>query len=95
MRPDGKPYAMRFPVLTIRDMVRGQVGLLDQLGIEQLHAVSSADRWAGCRRSAFRANFPDRTARVFAIATTARHSAQNIAFHEVGPPSDHGRSQLG
>src|SRR4029450_3140534 len=28
---DGKPYAMRFPVITIRDMVRAQVALLDAL----------------------------------------------------------------
>jgi homoserine O-acetyltransferase len=42
---DGAPYAMRFPVITVRDMVRGLVGLLDALGIER-----SADRWAGCRR---------------------------------------------
>jgi homoserine O-acetyltransferase len=40
---------MRFPVITIRDMVRAQVALLEQLGIERLHAVS-ADRWAACRR---------------------------------------------
>ena len=44
----------------------------------------SADRWAGCRRLSCAANFPDRTDRVLAIATTARHSAQNIAFHEMG-----------
>ena len=36
---DGQPWAMRFPVITIRDMVRAQVALLDALGIEQLHAV--------------------------------------------------------
>ncbi len=36
---DGKPYARRFPVITIRDMVRGTVALLDGLGIEKLHSV--------------------------------------------------------
>ncbi len=81
--PDGKPYAMRFPVITIRDMVRGLVGLLDQLGIERLHAVVGGSM-GGMQALSLAANFPERTERVLAIATTARHSAQNIAFHEVG-----------
>lgn len=80
---DGKPYAMRFPVITIRDMVRGLVALLDGLGIQQLHAVVGGSM-GGMQALSLAANFPDRAARVLAIATTARHSAQNIAFHEVG-----------
>jgi len=80
---DGKPYAMRFPVITIRDMTRGLVALLDGLGIEQLHTVIGGSM-GGMQALSLAANFPDRAARVLAIATTARHSAQNIAFHEVG-----------
>ncbi len=83
LAPDGKPYAMRFPVITIRDMVRGLVALLDGLGIHQLHAVVGGSM-GGMQALSLAANFPDRAARVLAIATTARHSAQNIAFHEVG-----------
>ena len=81
--PDGAPYAMRFPVITVRDMVRAQVALLDALGIGRLHAVVGGSM-GGMQALSFAANFPGRTARVLAIATTARHSAQNIAFHEVG-----------
>ena len=81
--PDGTPYAMRFPVLTIRDMVRAQVALLDALGIARLHAVVGGSM-GGMQALSLAANFPDRAARILAIATTARHSAQNIAFHEVG-----------
>ncbi|MDZ4308306.1 homoserine O-acetyltransferase MetX [Allopontixanthobacter sp.] len=81
--PDGRPYAMRFPVITIRDMVRGQIALLDGLGIERLHAVVGGSM-GGMQALSLAANFPNRAARVLAIATTARHSAQNIAFHEVG-----------
>ncbi|MFA9200342.1 MAG: homoserine O-acetyltransferase [Cypionkella sp.] len=81
--PDGKPYAMRFPVITIRDMVRAQVALLDGLGIDRLHAVVGGSM-GGMQALSLAANFPQRAARVLAIATTARHSAQNIAFHEVG-----------
>jgi homoserine O-acetyltransferase len=80
---DGKPFGMRFPVITVRDMVRAQVALLDSLGIARLHAVVGGSM-GGMLALSLAANFPDRAGRVLAIATTARHSAQNIAFHEVG-----------
>jgi homoserine O-acetyltransferase len=80
---DGQPFGMRFPVITIRDMVRAQVALLDALGIDRLHAVVGGSM-GGMLALSLAANFPERAARVLAIATTARHSAQNIAFHEVG-----------
>ena len=80
---DGQPYAMRFPVLTIRDMVRAQVALLDALGIGVLHAAVGGSM-GGMMALSLAANWPQRARRILAIATTARHSAQNIAFHEVG-----------
>lgn len=83
LAPDGQPYAMRFPVLTIRDMVRGLVALLDGLGIERLHSVVGGSM-GGMQALSLAANWPDRASRVLVIASTARHSAQNIAFHEVG-----------
>ena len=83
LAPDGKPYATRFPVITIRDMVRAEVALLDALGIDTLHAVVGGSM-GGMRALSLAANWPTRAPRVLAIATTARHSAQNIAFHEVG-----------
>ncbi|MDE8652497.1 homoserine O-acetyltransferase MetX [Novosphingobium album (ex Liu et al. 2023)] len=83
LAPDGAPYAMRFPVITIRDMVRGHVALLDALGIESLHAVVGGSM-GGMQALSLAANFPERARAVMVIASTARHSAQNIAFHEVG-----------
>ena len=83
LAPDGAPYAMRFPVITIRDMVRGLVALLDGLGIGALHAVVGGSM-GGMQALSLAANWPSRAARVLVIASTARHSAQNIAFHEVG-----------
>ena len=80
---DGKPYGMRFPVITIRDMVRGLVGLLDELGIEKLHTVIGGSM-GGMQALSLAANWPERAERVLVIASSARHSAQNIAFHEVG-----------
>ena len=81
--PDGAPYAMRFPVITIRDMVRGLVGLLDALGIERLHAVVGGSM-GGMQALSLAANWPERAERVLVIASTSRHSAQNIGFHELG-----------
>lgn len=81
--PDGQPYAMRFPVITIRDMVRALVALLDQMGIERLHAIVGGSM-GGMQALSLAANWPTRVERVLVIASTARHSAQNIAFHEVG-----------
>lgn len=80
---DGKPWGMRFPVITIRDMVRSQIALLDVLGIPRVYAAVGGSM-GGMLALSMAANWPDRAERVLAIATTARHSAQNIAFHEVG-----------
>jgi len=81
--PEGQPYGMSFPVITIRDMVRGHVALLDELGIDRLHAIVGGSM-GGMQALSLAANFPERTAAALVIASTARHSAQNIAFHEVG-----------
>jgi homoserine O-acetyltransferase len=80
---DGKPWGLRFPVITIADMVRAQAALLDQLGIAKLRAVVGGSM-GGMQALQWAASFPNRVESVVAIATAARHSAQNIAFHEVG-----------
>jgi homoserine O-acetyltransferase len=79
----GQRFAMRFPVITIADMVAAQVRLLDHLGIARLAAVVGGSM-GGMQALAFAAHHPDRARAVIAIAAAARHSAQNIAFHEVG-----------
>ncbi|MGB3722351.1 MAG: homoserine O-acetyltransferase [Pacificimonas sp.] len=81
--PDGQPWAMRFPVITIADMVRAQAKLLDALGIDRLHAVVGGSM-GGMQALSWAALYPECVGNVVAIATAARHSAQNIAFHEVG-----------
>ncbi len=77
------PYAMRFPVITIADMVRAQAMLLDHLGVDRLAAVIGGSM-GGMQALAWPTIFPDRVRAAIVIAATARHSAQNIAFHEVG-----------
>ncbi|EMD83911.1 Homoserine O-acetyltransferase [Pacificimonas flava] len=79
----GTPWGMRFPVITLADMVRAQAKLIDHLGIERLHAVVGGSM-GGMQVLSWAALYPDRVASAVAIATAARHSAQNIAFHEVG-----------
>ena len=79
----GSAYAMTFPVVTIGDMVRAQAMLLDQIGIGRLHAVIGGSM-GGMQALAWAAHYPDRVDRALVIASAARHSAQNIAFHEVG-----------
>ena len=81
--PDGTPYAMNFPVITIGDMVRAQAMLIDALGIDRLYAVIGGSM-GGMQALSWAAQFPARVASSVVIASTARHSAQNIAFHEVG-----------
>ena len=79
----GAPFGMRFPVITIRDMVRAQAMLLDHLGVRRLRAVIGGSM-GGMQALSWPSVYPERVEAAIVIASTARHSAQNIAFHEVG-----------
>ena len=79
----GKPYGLSFPVITVADMVRAQKLLIDHLGIEKLFCVTGGSM-GGMQVLQWAANYPTRVFAAVPIATGARHSAQNIAFHEVG-----------
>ncbi len=79
----GEPYALDFPVVTVRDMVRLQAMLIDHLGIESLFCVAGGSM-GGMQVLQWAASYPDRVFSALPIATAAKHSAQNIAFHEVG-----------
>ncbi len=79
----GKPYALDFPVVTVRDMVRAQAMLLDALGIEKVLSVTGGSM-GGMQALQWVASYPERIVSAMPIATSARHTAQNIAFHEVG-----------
>ena len=81
--PDARPFAMRFPVITLRDMVRAQAMLLDHLGVDRLFAAVGGSM-GGMQVLEWAATYPDRVRSAVIIASAARHSAQNIAFHEVG-----------
>ena len=81
--PDGALYGQRFPVVTIHDMVRAIARMLDAMGIGRVHAVVGGSM-GGMQALAFASAFPERAERVLVLASAARQSAQNIAFHEVG-----------
>ncbi len=79
----GEAYGLKFPVITIADMVRAQAMLIDALGIECLFAAVGGSM-GGMQVLQWAADYPDKLFSAVCIAAAARHSAQNIAFHEVG-----------
>ncbi|HEY8003991.1 MAG TPA: homoserine O-acetyltransferase [Phenylobacterium sp.] len=79
----GEPYGLAFPVITIADMVRAQAMLIEALGIETLFAVVGGSM-GGMQVLQWAADYPEKLFSAVCIAAAPRHSAQNIAFHEVG-----------
>jgi len=77
--PDtGKPYGMRFPILTMTDLVNAQKALVDTLGIEKLHAVMGLSM-GGAQSFEWAIVFPDSTARVIPIVVGAATNGYFIA----------------
>ena len=79
----GRPWGNSFPGVTIADMVRLQKKLIDHLGIRRLLAVSGGSM-GGMQALEWAVSYPDAVATALPIASTARHSAMQIAFNEVG-----------
>ncbi|MSO92406.1 MAG: homoserine O-acetyltransferase [Rhodospirillales bacterium] len=79
----GKAWGLSFPVITIADMVRAQAMLIDHLGIDRLFAVVGGSL-GGMQVLEWAASYPQRLYTAIPIATALLHTAQNIAFHEVG-----------
>lgn len=79
----GRPYGSRFPVVSIRDMVRAQARLADHLGIRRWLSVVGGSM-GGMQALEWAVMFPERVRSLVAIATTAAASAQQIAWSAVG-----------
>ena len=79
----GKPYALDFPIITIADMVNAQKYLIDYLGIKRLLCVAGGSL-GGMQVLEWVASYPERVRCAIPIATTLKHSPQQIAFDEVG-----------
>lgn len=96
----GDPYAMSFPAISMADIVHLQKRLIDHLGIMRLLAVAGGSM-GGMQALQWSVMYPEAVAACIPIATTARHSAQQIAFNEVGrqaimgDPEFHGGNYYG
>lgn len=80
---DGKPYGSRFPVITIRDMVRAQHRLADALGVRRWHAVIGGSM-GGMQAIEWAITYPQRVGSLVAIATCVQSTAQQIAWGAIG-----------
>ena len=78
-----EPYGLRFPVVTVPDMVRAQAMLLDELGIYRLLSVCGGSM-GGMQALQWVIAYPERVASCIPIASTHRHTPQQIALNEVG-----------
>mgnify|MGYP000703980470 FL=1 len=76
-------YGRDFPSITIKDMVNAQAKLIDALGIDQLFSVVGGSMGA-MQALQWSIDFPNKIQTIIHIAGALKHSAQNIAFHEVG-----------
>jgi len=81
-RPE-EVWGTDFPAVTIQAMVRAQARLVSHLGIEKLFAVIGGSM-GGMQALAWAALYPDQVFACVPVAAAAYHSAQNIAFHEIG-----------
>ncbi len=79
----GREYGTSFPIITVNDMVGAQVRLVDHLGIDRLLAVAGGSM-GGMQALQWAVSYPDRVVASIPIATTAKHSPQQIAFNQVG-----------
>ena len=80
---NGKKIGINFPVITINDMVNAQINLLDHFNINKLLCVTGGSM-GGMQVLQFVASYPDKSKIAIPIACSASHSAQNIAFNELG-----------
>jgi homoserine O-acetyltransferase len=77
----GKPYGAEFPVVSIRDIVRAQVQVIDQLGIGQLRAVVGGSI-GGMQALQWAVDFPERVAGCFAVGASPL-PAMGLAFNHL------------
>src|SRR5207248_7659330 len=79
----GRPFGMRFPIVTVRDMVQAQRILLEHLGVRQLAMVAGGSI-GGQQALEWGVAYPEMVRKVIVVAATAALTAQAIAFSEVG-----------
>lgn len=82
MYPIAKPYRLKFPVITIKDMVKAQRILFSKLGIEKVKAIIGGSM-GGMQALHFAIDFPDFAEQIISLATTHASSPWVIAFNKV------------
>ena len=80
--PDGRPWGRRFPVVSIRDMVRAQAMVADHLGVTRWRSVVGGSM-GGMQVLEWALMYPERVGSIVPIATTVAASAQQIAYSSV------------
>lgn len=78
----GRPYGLRFPLVTIRDMVNAQRRLIEHLGVRQL-AMIAGGSVGGQQALEWAVTYPELVQKVVVVAATAALTAQAVAFSEV------------
>ena len=78
-----KIYGRDFPSITIKDMVKAQSLLIESLEIKKLFSVIGGSMGA-MQALQWVIDYPEKILNIIHIAGALKHSAQNIAFHEVG-----------
>ncbi len=81
-----EPYGLSFPIITIGDMVKVEIYLMNELGIKTWHCIVGGSM-GGMMALHWSVHYPTKVKSVIAIASTAAQSAQSIAFSEVGRQS--------
>ncbi len=80
---DGVPYGSRFPVITVRDMVRAQVRLADHLNVQRWHSVIGGSM-GGMQALEWAITYPGRVASLAVVGTCVQSTAQQIAWGAIG-----------
>ncbi len=78
-----KPYGLSLPFITIEDMVAAQKKLADHLGIRKFFSIAGGSM-GGLQALIWAVHYPEAIHSAILIATNYRHTAQQIALHEVG-----------
>ncbi|EPG75417.1 homoserine O-acetyltransferase [Leptospira fainei serovar Hurstbridge str. BUT 6] len=79
----GKPFGSSFPFVSIKDMVAAQKSLVEHLGVEKLYCVAGGSM-GGMQALQWSIAYPENLTNCIILASTAEHSAMQIAFNEVG-----------
>lgn len=79
---DGKPWGMKFPIVTFRDFVNTQKALLDSLGVRKVHAAVGASMGAlqSIEWAAAYPDFVERLVPVIGVAEIDAYSIERLSF---------------